>query len=169
MAPQVEDMLCDVRISLTKAVVTGPGRAVLFYGRYSLGEGLTTDEARDATFLLTRVVMWVGNPAYLTADPMTIQEGWQVIAQAVRDHCVKVRELGHPWVNPFTQQPFRFDHLRSSPIKDTPRNGGSNHQSLPYWPPRGQSTIDFEGTKGFHHLSYHHLHWTKGSRVTGAH
>ena len=30
MAPLVEDMLCDVRTGLTKAVVTGPGRAVLF-------------------------------------------------------------------------------------------------------------------------------------------
>ena len=53
-APLVED------ISIMKAVVTGPGRAVLFYGRCSLGEGLTTDEARDAAFLLTRAGMWVG-------------------------------------------------------------------------------------------------------------
>ena len=37
MAPLVEDMLCDARTGLTKAVVTGPGRAVLFYGRCSLG------------------------------------------------------------------------------------------------------------------------------------
>ena len=31
MAPLVEDMLCDTRTSLTKTVVMGPGRAVLFY------------------------------------------------------------------------------------------------------------------------------------------
>ena len=74
-APLVEDMLHDVRTGLTKAVVTGPGRAVLFYGRHSPGEGLTMDEARDAAFLLTGVCMWVGKPAYLAADPMTIQEG----------------------------------------------------------------------------------------------
>ena len=61
MAPLVEDMLHDVKISLTEAVVTGPGRAVLFYGRHSLGEGLTKDEARDAAFLLTRAGTWVGN------------------------------------------------------------------------------------------------------------
>ena len=30
MAPLAEDMLCDARTSLTKAVVIGPGRAVLF-------------------------------------------------------------------------------------------------------------------------------------------
>ena len=75
MAHLVEDMLHDIRTGLTKAVVTGPGRAVLFYGRHSMGEGLTTDEARDATFLLTRAGMWVGKLAYLAADPMTIQEG----------------------------------------------------------------------------------------------
>ena len=75
MAPLVEDMLHDVRTSLTKVVVTDPGKAVLFYGRCSLGEGLTTDEARDATFLLTKLGMWVGKPAYLSANPMTIQGG----------------------------------------------------------------------------------------------
>ena len=53
MAPLVEGMLHDARTSLTEAVVTGPGRAVLFYGRHSLGEGLTIDKARDAAFLLT--------------------------------------------------------------------------------------------------------------------
>ena len=74
-SPLVEDMLCDVRTSLTKVVVTDPGRAVLFYGRCSLGEGLTMDEAKDAAFLLTGEGMWVGKPAYLAADPMTIQEG----------------------------------------------------------------------------------------------
>ena len=52
-SPLMEDMLHDARTSLTEAVVTGPGRAVLFYGRHSMGEGLTMDEARDATFLLT--------------------------------------------------------------------------------------------------------------------
>ena len=30
MAPLVEDILCDARTGLTKAVVTGPGRAVSF-------------------------------------------------------------------------------------------------------------------------------------------
>ena len=79
----MEDMLHDVRTGLTKAVVTAPGRAVLFYGRHSLGEGLTMDEARDATFLLTGVGTWVGKPAYLAADPMTIQEGQWATAQAV--------------------------------------------------------------------------------------
>ena len=53
MAPVVEDMLREVRAGLTEAVVIGPGRAILFYGRHSMGEGLKVDKARDAAFLLT--------------------------------------------------------------------------------------------------------------------
>ena len=55
MVPLVEDMLHDARTGLTEAVVTGPGREVLSYGRHSMGEGLTTDKARDAAFLLKRL------------------------------------------------------------------------------------------------------------------
>ena len=76
-------MLHNARTSLTEAVVMDPGRAILFYGRCSLGEGLTLDEARNAAFLLTGVGMWVGEPACLAADHMTIQGQW-VIAQAPR-------------------------------------------------------------------------------------
>ena len=75
MVPVVEDMLRETRVGLTEAVVIGPGRAILFYGRHSMGEGLKADEARDATFLLTGAGMWVGKLTYLTADPMTLQEG----------------------------------------------------------------------------------------------
>ena len=74
-APVVEDILQETRAGLTKAVIIGPGRVILFYGRCSMGEGLKADEARDATFLLTGAGTWVGNLAYLTTDPMTLQEG----------------------------------------------------------------------------------------------
>ena len=40
-----------------------------------MGEGLKEDEARDAAFLLTGAGTWVWKSAYLTANPMTIQEG----------------------------------------------------------------------------------------------
>ena len=73
--PLVEDRLHKARTGLTKAVVTGTGRVVLFYGRCLMGEGVMADEARDATFLFTGAGMWVGKLAYLTANPMTIQEG----------------------------------------------------------------------------------------------
>ena len=97
-----------------EAVVVGPGRAILFYGRHSLGEGLKVDEARDAAFLLTGAGAWVGKSAYLTADPMTLQEGKRAIACAILDHAVKVRGLGHPQVNPPAQPPLRFNTSRAS-------------------------------------------------------
>ena len=74
-APLVEDMLCYARTGLTKAIVMDLGMAILFYGRQSLGEGLSLGKARDAAFLLTGVGTWVGKPAYPATDPLTIQEG----------------------------------------------------------------------------------------------
>ena len=85
-APLMIDMLHDARTRLIKAVVIGQVRAVLFYGRHSMGEGLTADKARDAAFLLIRAGMWVGKSAYLTTDHMTIQEGRRAIVQAITDH-----------------------------------------------------------------------------------
>ena len=64
-----------------------------------MGEGLKVDEARDATFLLTGAGTWVGKLAYLTANPMTIQEGRKTIAQAVSDNGVKAMGPGSPQVN----------------------------------------------------------------------
>ena len=89
MAPLVEYMLQEARAGFTEAVVTSPGRAIPFYGRHSMGEGLRADEVRNAAFFLTGAGTWVGKLAYLTTDPMTIQEGKGVIAQAVSDNRVK--------------------------------------------------------------------------------
>ena len=134
----MEDMLHDARTGLTQEVVIGPGRAVLFYGRHSMGDGLTMDEVKDATLLLTGGGTWVGKSVYLTADPMTIQEGRRVIVQAISDHQVKARGPGCPCLNLPAQQSFHFDPLRSSTSKDVSGDGGSNHPLLPHHPSRGQ-------------------------------
>ena len=116
--PVIEDMLWETRARLMEAVVVGPGKAILFYRRHSLGEGLKVDEARDAAFLLTGVGTWVGKLAYLTADPMTLQEGKRAITRAVTDHGVKARGPGCPWVNLPAQLPFRFTTSRASLPRD---------------------------------------------------
>ena len=131
MAPLVEDMLWEARTRLTKAVVTGPGRAILFYQRHSMGEGLKADKARDAS--LDARDTWVGKPPYLTADPMTIQEGKRALAQAVSDNRVKAREPGCPCVNLPAQQPFQFSTQRTSPPKDTSGDHSSNYPQTPHW------------------------------------
>ena len=130
-------MLQEARAGLTEAVVIGPGRAILFYGRRSMGEGLKAEEARDATFLLTGAGTWVGKLAYLTTDPMTIQEGRRAIAQAVSDNRVKARGPGHPRVNLPAQQPCKFNTPRTSPPRDMSIHYGSDNGRTPQWPSRG--------------------------------
>ena len=136
--PLIEDMLCYARTGLTEAVVTGPGRAVLFYGRHSLEEGLSLGKARDATFLLTWSDTWFGKPAYLAADLLTIQEGQWAITQAITKFQIKARGLGHLHMNPLTPQPFRYDCPRNSPQKDSPGDADSDHPPMPHCPLRGQ-------------------------------
>ena len=137
MARVVEDMLQEARAGLTEAVVIGPGRAILFYGRCLMGEGLKADKARDATFLLTGAGMWVGKSAYLTADPMTIQKGRRAIAQAISYNRVKARGPGHPQVNPLAQQPFKFNTPRASPPRDMSIHYGSDDGRTPQQPSQG--------------------------------
>ena len=74
-----------------------------------MGEGLSPGKSRDTAFVLTGVGTWVGKPAYLATDPLTIQEGWHEIAWAVTECEIKARGPEHPHVNPSTSQPFRFD------------------------------------------------------------
>ena len=136
-APLLEDMLHDARTGLTEVVVIGPGRAVLLYGKCSMGERMMVDKARDATFLLTGAGMWVWKSTYLTTDPMTIQEGRWAIAQAVTDCQVKAWGPRHPHINLLAQKPFRFDPPRGSPKKDASRDGTSDCQPSPHQPPRG--------------------------------
>ena len=103
-----------------------------------MGEGLKADKARDAAFLLTEAGMWVGKSAYLTADPMTIQEGKRAIAQAALDNTVKARGPGHPWVNLLAQRPFKCNTPRTSPPRDMSIHYGSDDQQTPQWPSQGQ-------------------------------
>ena len=64
-----------------------------------MGEGLSLGESRDTTVVLTGVGTWIGKPAYLATDPLTIQEGRWEITQAITEHQGKARGPGHPHVN----------------------------------------------------------------------
>ena len=103
-----------------------------------MGEGLKADKARDAAFLLTGAGTWVGKLAYLTTDPMTLQEGKRAIARAVSDNRVKARGLGHPQVNLPAQQPFRFNTSRASPPRDQSAHEVPKDRHTPQWPFHGQ-------------------------------
>ena len=55
-------MVHEGRTDLTEAIVTWPGRPVLFYGCHLL-EGLNLGEAREATYTLSGIIAWVGKQA----------------------------------------------------------------------------------------------------------
>ena len=169
MVPLVEDILCNARTGITKAVVTCPGRAVPFYGRHSMGEGLKADKARDATFLLTGAVTWVGKLPYLTADPMTIQEGKRAIAQAIIDCWIKARGPGHPHVNLLAQQPSGLIPW-GVPLWKTCLGMAVltiHHHSIS--PPGAGSVIGIGETRGLNHLGFLHLPRTMVSRAIEVH
>ena len=67
------------------------------------------------TFLLTGARMWVGKLAYLTTDPVTVQEGRRAISQAILDNRAKARGPGCPRVNLQAQQPFKFNTPKDLP------------------------------------------------------
>ena len=73
--PVVEDMFQDSKSGLTEAVVMGPGQAILFYGRQSLGEGLSLGEAHDAMFILSGTISWLGKQAQLNTNTVSLWEG----------------------------------------------------------------------------------------------
>ena len=79
--PIVENMVWDGKAGLTEAVVTGPGHTILFYGQWSLGEGLSLGEAQDTAFTLSGTITWVDKPVQLSAKP-----GWWLVADHPSHH-----------------------------------------------------------------------------------
>ena len=96
-APVVEDMVWDGK---SRSHSERPGRAILFYGWWLLGEGLSLGEAWNTTFMLSGAISWVGKQAQLSANLVSLGEGWQLIAQAITKGCIKPRGSGHPCLIP---------------------------------------------------------------------
>ena len=94
--PVVEDMLQDGKSGLTEAVVTGPDWAILFYGRQSLGEGLSLGKACDTMFTQSGAISWVCKQAQLNTNTLSLWEGWQLIAQAITKWHAEARDLDIP-------------------------------------------------------------------------
>ena len=111
----MEDTLWDGKSSLTEAIVTGPSWAILFYGRQSLGEGLSLGKVCDAMFMLTGDISWIVKQAQLDANTVTLQEGWQIIGHAIAEWCVEARGPIHPHTHPSAVPPFSFSGQTGPP------------------------------------------------------
>ena len=83
--PVVGDMVWEGKVGLTEVVVTGLGRAILFYGQQSLGEGLSLGKVQDIAFMLSGAIGWVDKQAQLNTNPVSLGEGQQLIIQAVTE------------------------------------------------------------------------------------
>ena len=95
--------------------MTGPGRAVLFYGHRLLGEGLNLGEARDAAFTLSGIIAWVGKQVQISTKPVSLADSRQLIAQAITKGPIKPRGPDHPWSIPPASMPFNFCNEDMSP------------------------------------------------------
>ena len=82
---------------ISKAVVLVPGEAILFFGRCSLREGLLCSSAEDVELGLRGPVNWAVRTVQVEAIINTIQEGCQVMMDAVMEKKTMARGLGHPW------------------------------------------------------------------------
>ena len=85
----------DLEEGITKAVVLAPGEAILFFGWWSLKEGLPLGNSRDVRFSLTGPVNGAGRTAQVEATANTVQEGLQATVDAVVEKRTKARGPGH--------------------------------------------------------------------------
>ena len=112
--PVVEDVVQDGKYSLTEAVETGPGWALLFYRQQLLGEGLSLGEAWDTMFTLLGAISWVGKQAQLIANLVSLDEGQWLITQAITKGCIKPRGPECPHSIPPVSTLFNFHNQDSS-------------------------------------------------------
>ena len=59
-------------------------------------------------FTLFGAISWVVKLVHLNANPLCLQDGWQVITQAIIECQIEARGPGHPCSCPATPQLFSF-------------------------------------------------------------
>ena len=111
----MEDMVWEGKAGLMEAIVTSPHRAIFFYWQQLLGEGLSLDEVRDATFTFSGVIAWVGKQSKLKAKPVSLGDGQQLIAETITEVHIEPRSPGCPHSLPPVSMPFNFHNQDLSP------------------------------------------------------
>ena len=72
-------------------------------------------KARIASSTLSGAICWVGKQALLSANLVSLGEGWQLIAQAITEKHIEPRGPGHPFPIPPASTPFNFNNKGHSP------------------------------------------------------
>ena len=62
-------------------MVTGPGSALLFYRRRTLGEGITLSDTWHVVFLMLQETVWVGRDVQIDVRSLTLHEGKAIMTQ----------------------------------------------------------------------------------------
>ena len=94
----------DIEEWITEAVVLAPGEAILFFGKWSLNEGLPLGDARDVGFCLAGLVNRARREAQVETMISTVQEGHWAFANAIMEKRTKARGPGCPWGTTNTNQ-----------------------------------------------------------------
>ena len=61
-------------------------------------------------FTLSGAIGWIGKQAQLSANPVSLGEGQQMITQAITKGCIEPRGPGHPCSIPPVSTPFNFSN-----------------------------------------------------------
>ena len=80
MSGIVADIIRTILPDLNEAAITGDGIAILFFRRRTFGEGLFPQQAEEYATRLARQIEWVGQLVLLTATPLSLSEGRQIVA-----------------------------------------------------------------------------------------
>ena len=166
MAPLVEDMLHDARTGLTVAVVAGPGRAVVFYGRLLMGRAWPQMRLEMPHSYSQELVHGWEN------QPTSLQTQWQfkrVKGPLLKPYWIIKLRWGDQdipeWIcqpnNPSGLIPLEV-HLRKMHLEIAVLN--THHQT--HWP---SSSQEHNRHRREQRLSSFHLPQTMGLRVTGVH
>ena len=91
----VADIIHTILPDLKEAAVAGDGIAILFFGRRVFGKGLLPHQAEEYAARLSRQIEWVRQLAPLTATPLLLTEGRQILAR----YRAMVRASQHPVIS----------------------------------------------------------------------
>ena len=116
---------------ITEAVVLALREAILFFGWWSLKEGIPLGDPRDVGFNLASPVNWARREAQVEMMVSTVQEGHQAIADAIMEKTTKAR--GPPRNNNDKPDPYNIKECMQSLEEGASKVGVKNGDASNPW------------------------------------